>query len=56
MDKHEYKSVNNLKGTLSQLRCPDPAAFERAQYQKAVKSFQKVVLTSREAWRILSGE
>ena len=56
MDKHEYKSVNNLKGTLSQLRCPDPAAFERAQYQNAVKSVQKVVLTGREAWRILSGE
>jgi len=56
MDNHEYKSVNNLKGTLSQLRCPDPAAFERAQYQNAVKSVQKVVLTGREAWRILSGE
>jgi dihydroorotate dehydrogenase (fumarate) len=56
MDKHEYGSVNNLKGTLSQLRCPDPAAFERTQYQNAVKSVQKVVLTGREAWRILSGE
>jgi dihydroorotate dehydrogenase (fumarate) len=56
MEKHEYKSVDNLKGVLSQLRCSDPGAFERAQYQNAVKSVQKVVLTGREAWRILSGE
>ncbi len=56
MEKHEYNSVANLQGTLSQLRCPDPGAFERAQYQNAVKSIQNVVLTGREAWRILSGE
>lgn len=56
MEKHEYESVANLKGNLSQLRCPDPAAFERAQYVNAVKGIQNVVLTGREAWRILSGE
>jgi dihydroorotate dehydrogenase (fumarate) len=56
MEKHEYNSVANLQGTLSQLRCKDPGAFERAQYQNAVKSIQNVVLTGREAWRILSGE
>lgn len=56
MEKHDYKSVDNLRGTLSQLRCKDPAAFERAQYVNAVKGIQNVVLTGREAWRILSGE
>ncbi len=56
MEKHEYESVANLKGNLSQLRCSDPAAFERAQYVNAVKGIQNVVLTGREAWRILSGE
>ena len=56
MEKHEYESVANLKGNLSRLRCPDPAAFERAQYVNAVKGIQNVVLTGREAWRILSGE
>ena len=56
MEKHQYKSVNDLKGNLSQLRCKDPAAFERAQYVNAVKGIQNVVLTGREAWRILSGE
>ena len=55
MEKHQYGSVAELRGTLSQLRCPDPAAFERAQYINAVKSVQKVVVTGREAWRLLSG-
>jgi dihydroorotate dehydrogenase (fumarate) len=56
MEMHEYKSVDNLRGNFSQLRCPDPAGFERAQYGNAVKGIQNVGLTSREAWRILSGE
>jgi dihydroorotate dehydrogenase (fumarate) len=55
MEKHEYESVQQMKGSMSQLRCPDPSAFERAQYMKAVKSVQHVAVTGREAWRILSG-
>jgi dihydroorotate dehydrogenase (fumarate) len=56
MEKHTYKSIAELKGNLSQLRCPDPAAFERAQYVNSVKGIQNVVLTGQEAWRILNGE
>jgi dihydroorotate dehydrogenase (fumarate) len=55
MEKHEYESVQQMKGSMSQIRCPNPSAFERAQYMKAVKSIQHVVVTNREAWRILSG-
>jgi hypothetical protein len=40
--------------TLSQLRGPDPAAFERAQPINAVKGLQKVVVTGREARKILT--
>ncbi|MBI1851096.1 MAG: dihydroorotate dehydrogenase-like protein [Planctomycetes bacterium] len=36
MQEHEYESVEQLKGSLSQKNCPDPAAFERAQYVRAV--------------------
>jgi dihydroorotate dehydrogenase (fumarate) len=36
MQEHEYESVEQLKGSLSQKNCPDPQAFERAQYVKAV--------------------
>ena len=32
MEEHEYESVNQLKGSLSQKNCPDPSAYERAQY------------------------
>jgi dihydroorotate dehydrogenase (fumarate) len=56
MEKHEYESVEQMKGSMSQIRCPNPSAFERAQYMKAVKSMGHVVLTNRQAWRILSGD
>jgi len=54
MDKHEYESVQQMKGSMSQLRCANPSAFERAQYMKAVKSAQHVVLSREEAWRLLT--
>jgi dihydroorotate dehydrogenase (fumarate) len=44
MEQHEYESVKQLQGSMSQLRCPDPSAFERAQYMRAVKSLQHVML------------
>jgi len=56
MERHEYDSVQQMKGSMSQLRCPDPSAFERAQYMKAVKGVQHVMVTNREAWRILTGD
>ena len=36
MEEHEYHSVAQLKGSLSQKNCADPSAFERAQYMKAI--------------------
>jgi dihydroorotate dehydrogenase (fumarate) len=56
MEEHEYESVREMQGCMSQLRYPDPGAFERAQYTRAVKGLQHVVMTGEEAWRILSGE
>ncbi len=46
MDKHEYESVQQMQGSMSQLRCPDPQAFERAQYMRAVKGLQHVLQVS----------
>jgi len=40
MEAHEYESVRQMQGSMSQLRCPDPSAFERAQYMRAIKSYQ----------------
>ena len=56
MEKREYDSVQQMKGSMSQLRCSNPSAFERAQYMKAVKSIQHVMVTGREAWRILNAD
>jgi dihydroorotate dehydrogenase (fumarate) len=39
MAEHDYESVAQLKGSLSQAKCPEPAAFERAQYMKALTSY-----------------
>jgi dihydroorotate dehydrogenase (fumarate) len=39
MEEHEYTSVAQLKGSLSQKNCADPSAFERAQYMKAISQF-----------------
>ena len=36
LEEHEYDSVEQLKGSLSQLKCPTPEAFERAQYIRGI--------------------
>jgi dihydroorotate dehydrogenase (fumarate) len=40
MDDHEYESVGQMKGSLSQMKCPDASSFERAQYLQTLKSFK----------------
>jgi dihydroorotate dehydrogenase (fumarate) len=37
MEKHDYDSVQQLRGSMSQMNCHDPAAFERAQYMRAIQ-------------------
>jgi len=39
LEEHEYVSVEQMKGSMSQISCPDPAAFERASYMHALTSF-----------------
>jgi dihydroorotate dehydrogenase (fumarate) len=41
MEDHEYESVEQIKGIMSQKNCPDPTAFERAQYTRALKSYPR---------------
>jgi dihydroorotate dehydrogenase (fumarate) len=42
LEEHEYDSIEQLQGSLSQLRCSDPSAFERVQYMKALQSYEPV--------------
>jgi dihydroorotate dehydrogenase (fumarate) len=40
MEKHEYQSVKQLQGSMSQKNCPNPSAFERAQYMRALQTYK----------------
>ncbi len=39
LTEYEYESVNQLQGSLSQINCAEPAAFERANYMRVLSSF-----------------
>jgi dihydroorotate dehydrogenase (fumarate) len=52
MEGHEYESVQQMQGSMSQLRCPDPGAFERAQYMRAVKGLEHVLGSGRETLKV----
>ncbi|MBM2845287.1 MAG: dihydroorotate dehydrogenase 2 [Bacteroidetes bacterium] len=40
MLEHEYVSVSQMKGSMSQKSVADPAAFERANYMKALNTYR----------------
>lgn len=39
MEKHDYESIAQMQGSMSQKSVTEPAAFERANYMKVLKSF-----------------
>jgi dihydroorotate dehydrogenase (fumarate) len=39
MEKHEYVSIKQMKGSMSQGAVADPAVFERANYMKVLSSY-----------------
>ena len=40
MEEHEYESVAQMQGSMSQRNVAEPAAFERANYMKVLQSWQ----------------
>ena len=46
LEKNEYESVAQLKGSLSQKNCEDPSAYERAQYMRAISTYPSEVAKS----------
>jgi len=42
MDEHEYASVGQMIGAMSQQHCAEPAAYERANYMKVLDSYRPV--------------
>jgi len=42
MEEHEYTSIKQMQGSMSQKAVKDPAAFERANYMKVLNSFREL--------------
>ncbi len=43
MEAHEYESIKQMQGSMSQKSVKEPAAFERANYMKVLNSFKDLV-------------
>jgi dihydroorotate dehydrogenase (fumarate) len=39
LDKHEYESIQQMQGSMSQKNVPNPKAFQRANYMKVLSSY-----------------
>jgi len=39
MEAHEYESIRQMQGSMSHKKCPEPAAFERANYMKILTEY-----------------
>ena len=42
LQEHEYESLDQLEGSMSQQHCPDPVEFERGNYMKMLSSYKRV--------------
>ncbi len=40
MKEHEYEGLDQMRGSMSHARCPDPAAFERGNYLRVLQGWQ----------------
>ena len=39
LEEHEYSSLAQARGSMNLLACPDPAAYERANYMMIMQSW-----------------
>ncbi len=44
LEEHEYDSLQQMHGSMSLLKCPNPAAFERGNYMHILQSWQGAAL------------
>ena len=40
LEEHEYESLRQMQGSMSLLKCPNPEAFERANYMQILQSWR----------------
>lgn len=50
MEAHEYESVSQMQGSMSQISCPNPSAYERVQYIKDIHSIGPKQLLRDVGW------
>lgn len=43
MEQHDYESIDQMRGSMSLLNCPDPAAFTRENYMRILQGGTKYV-------------
>lgn len=43
LEEYEYSSLAQMQGSLSQINCAEPAAFERANYMRVLSSYSREV-------------
>jgi dihydroorotate dehydrogenase (fumarate) len=39
LEEHEYQSLQQMRGSMSFIRCPDPSPFNRASYMKVLQTW-----------------
>ena len=39
MESHEYESIRQMQGSMSHQSCAEPAALERANYMRVLRSY-----------------
>jgi dihydroorotate dehydrogenase (fumarate) len=44
LEEHEYESLRQMQGSMDLSRCPDPSAFERANYMRILQSWRREML------------
>jgi dihydroorotate dehydrogenase (fumarate) len=42
LQEHEYESLDQLRGSMSQQNSPNPSEFERVQYMRAIQSYHPI--------------
>jgi dihydroorotate dehydrogenase (fumarate) len=40
LDEHEYRSLDELRGSMSMQRCPDPSVYRRSNYIRILRSWK----------------
>ena len=40
LEEHDYQSLQQMQGSMSLERCPDPGAYERVNYMRLLQSWE----------------